>query len=173
MNVDFSNRMQSYELFLKMGPDKAREILMYFRDTERNVYRNALFTLAQKRNLRPVFVQKKSVPEQVDWILKEVSQKRADAVAEQLLQMWLLQARQEMLVKFLDGVGIEHDGKGAVDDLPEALDAAKVSETVSDMLGQFDATEVAIYLHVFNAQTEKGWPELSAVLEQDTRLAWS
>lgn len=163
--------MQSHELFQKMGDSKAREILMYFRENERNVYKTAVATLAERRKLRPMFVLQKSVPDQVSWLLKELANKRSEGAAEQLLQVWLLQARQSMLVQFLDGLGIGHDGKGAVDDLPEELDREKFGPTIDALLGGFEPVEVAIYLHVFNAQTPNGWAEISQALENDPRLA--
>jgi hypothetical protein len=163
--------MQAHELFHRMGPDLARDILMFFRETERNVYKSALTTLAQRRNLRPVFVQQKSVSEQCAWLTKELSQKRSAEVAEQLLQVWLMQARQAMLVRFLDVLGIPHDGKGAVDELPENLDAAKLKEAVDALLAEFQAKEVAVYMHIFNDQRPGGWAELAALLAEDPRLA--
>lgn len=163
--------MQSHELFQKIGEAKAREILMYFRENERNVYKTAIATLAERKRLRPVFVLQKSVPEQVAWLLKELSNKRSEAAAEQLLQVWLLQARQSMLIQFLDGLGIAHDGKGAVDDLPEELDREKFPSTLDTLLANFEPVEVAIYLNVFNAQTPNGWVEISQALDADPRLA--
>ena len=163
--------MHSHELFQKMGETKAREILMYFRENERNVYKTAIGTLAERKKLRPIFVLQKSVPDQVSWMLKELTNKRGDGVAEQLLQVWLLQARQGMLIQFLDGLGIAHDGKGAVDDLPDELDREKFGPTLDALLGNFEPAEVAIYLHVFNAQTPDGWAEISQVLDSDARLA--
>ncbi|MFM7182255.1 MAG: hypothetical protein ACKO2G_12425 [Verrucomicrobiales bacterium] len=163
--------MQSHELFQKMGDSKAREILMYFRENERNVYKTAIGTLAEPKKLRPIFVLQKSVPDQVSWMLKELTHKRGEGVAEQLLQVWLLQARQAMLIQFLDGLGIAHDGKGAVDDLPDELDREKFPPTIDSLLATFEPTEVAIYLHVFNEQTPNGWAEISQTLESDARLA--
>lgn len=154
-----------------MGEAKARDILMYFRENERNVYKTAIGTLAERKKLRPMFVLQKSVPDQVSWLLKELTNKRSEGAAEQLLQVWLLQARQAMLIQFLDGLGIAHDGKGAVDDLPEELDREKFAPTLDALLGNFEPIEVAIYLHVFNSQTPNGWAEISQALDSDPRLA--
>ena len=163
--------MQAHELFLKMGADKARDILMFFRENERNLYKTAIATLAERKKLRPVFVLQKSVPDQVAWIAKELGGKRSEGAAEQLLQVWLLQARQPILIKFLDCMGIPHDGKGAVDDLPDSLDAEKLGPAIDAMVAEFDPLEVAIYLHIFQGQTSTGWPEIAKVLAEDPRLA--
>lgn len=163
--------MQAHELFLKMGAEKARDILMYFRESERNLYKTAIATLAERKKLRPVFVLQKSVPDQITWITRELTSKRSEGAAEQLLQVWLWQARQPILIKFLDAMGIPHDGKGAVDDLPDTLDADKIGPTIDALTAEFDPLEVAIYLHIFQAQTSTGWPELAKVLAGDERLA--
>lgn len=163
--------MQTHELFQHMSEDTASSVFGYFREEERDAYRGAIATLAGQRKLRPVFVTKKSVPDQFAWLKKSCARKQAADAGEHLLQIWLLRARSELLVQFLDGVGIEHDGSGAVDNLPESLDAEKLKSTVDGLVEKYPAEEVAIYLHVFQAQTPDGWPQLAELLEQDERLA--
>ena len=163
--------IQAHEIFQKAGPGLAATILAHFRENERNVYKTTLTTLAQMRNLRPVFVQQKSVVAQIEWMGKELAQRRGESMAEQVLQVWLMRAREAMLVKFVETLGIAHDGKGAVDDLPETLDAAVLKTAVDGLLAEFDAKEVAVYLHVFQMQKRDGWPELAAILAEDPRLA--
>ena len=142
----------------------------YFRDEERDAYKGAIATLAEQRKLRPVFVTKKSVPDQIAWLKTACARKQAAGAAEHLLQIWLLRARPEMLIKFLDGVGIPHDGKGSIDDLPDSLDAEKLKTTVDALVEEYPAEEVSIYLNVFQGQTPEGWSELADVLSSDSRL---
>jgi len=41
---------------------------------------------------------------------------------------------------------------------------------VDALLADYPGEEVAVYLHVFQGQTNDGWPELAAVLAEDERL---
>jgi hypothetical protein len=67
-------------------------------------------------------------------------------------------------------VGIKHDGKAQVDDLPESLDAKKVKGGVDAMLKDHAGEQVAIYLLLFQRQKEGGWPEITAELEERGEL---
>nr|WP_221285091.1 hypothetical protein [Haloferula luteola] len=146
-------------------------MLDWFRDNDRNVYKTAVATLAQSRKLRPVFIQKKALPEQYAWILKTLQTKSAEAIGEHLMQAWLMAGNQELLAAFCDAMGIEHDGKGSVTgELPEELDAAKLDAAVDSLMERFDPKIVTVYLQFFNLQNSGGWGALSSKLESDERL---
>jgi hypothetical protein len=163
--------MNAHSMFKAMPADQARTILQYFQDKDRAVYRTALETMCQIRKLRPIFIQKKPKAEQLEWIRQSLSSSALEDVALQLLQIWLLKDRQPMLVSFLDELGVSHDGKGAVDNIPEELDTAKIGSGVEKLLAAFPAAEVAVYLHMFQQQREGGWAEVARLLETDARLA--
>lgn len=163
--------MNAHSMFKAMPADQARAILQYFQDKDRAVYRTALETMCQIRKLRPVFIQKKPKAEQLEWIRQSVCMSSVEDVALQLLQIWLLKDRQPMLVLFLDELGVSHDGKGAVDNIPEDLDGAKIASGVEKLLAAFPAAEVAVYLHMFQQQREGGWAEVARLLASDARLA--
>lgn len=164
--------VKAHELYNAVDPALVTQMLDWFRDNDRNVYKSALGTLAQTKKLRLVFVQKKPLAEQYAWIHKTLKGKAADTIGEHLLQAWFMAGNQEMLAKFCDVMGIEHDGKGSVTgDLPDALDAAKLDEAVDTLVAGYDPKLVALYLHVFNLQTPGGWESLTAKLASDSRLA--
>jgi hypothetical protein len=150
--------VKAHELYNAVDPALVTQMLNWFRDHDRNVYRSALATLAQSKKLRLEFVQKKPVAEQYAWILKTLRAKQADTIGEHLLQAWFMAGNQPMLAAFCDAMGIEHDGKGSVTgDLPEAIDAAKLDAAVDSLAASYDPKLVSLYLHVFNLQVPGGW----------------
>ena len=168
----FHLTVKAHELFTAADPALATQMLDWFRDNDRNVYKSAVATLAQSKKLRLVFIQKKPLPEQYAWILKTLRSKQSDTIGEHLLQAWFMAGNQEMLAKFCDVMGIEHDGKGSVTgDLPTEIDAAKLDAAVDALTGTYDPKLVALYLHVFNLQRPGGWDSLTAKLAGDSRLA--
>lgn len=146
-------------------------MLDWFRENDRNVFKSAISTLAANRKLRPVFVQKKSMQEQYAWIHKTLQIKACDAIGEQILQAYLMSAQQSMLSMFCNGLGIVHDGKGAVvGELPKRLDLERLSRTVDHLVDVFDPKIFTLYLHCFNMQVPGGYAELTEKLESDERL---
>ncbi len=164
--------VKAHELYNAVDPALVTQMLDWFRDNDRNVYKSAVATLAQSKKLRLVFIQKKPLAEQYAWIHKTLKAKQAETIGEHLLQAWFMAGNQEMLAKFCDVIGIEHDGKGSVTgDLPKELDATKLDEAVDILTAAFDPKIVSLYLHVFNLQTPGGWDSLTAKLAADPRLA--
>ena len=162
--------MKAYEIIQQITPRLATEIVSYFYYSEREVYKTTVSTLSTQRKLRPVFVTKKSRDKQFEWIVGALGTKRSDEIAQHLLQAWLMKARSDLLVSFLDELDVEHDGSGAVEELPKELDAAKVSAAIDKLLSEYSSEEVTIYLHLFQRQESEGWPEISEALEKDARL---
>lgn len=164
--------MTAHQLFQKMSPSLGQQIVAWMRDQEKNVYKAALTSLAQQRNLRPVFVQKKSRDQQAAWMLESLKLRVTEAVGENVLQVWLMKGKPTMLAAFLDEIGVAHDGNGGVEgDLPETLAKDKVASGVAKVLAVHPGEEVAVYLHVFQLQQPGGWPEIAALLESDSKLA--
>lgn len=163
--------MTAHELFQKMSPDLGQTIIGWLREFEREVHRSAISSLAQQRKLRPVFVTRKSRPEQAAWLLDQLKMRGNEAVGENLLQIWLMKGREGMLSTFLDAVDVSHDGKGGVDgNIPATLELAKVKAGAEALLEKFPAGEVAVYLNLFQLQQPGGWPTITEAINADPRL---
>ena len=165
--------MKANEIFANMDVDTSQSIFQYLRDEERAVYVAAITGLATSRKLRPVFVQKKSVPDQISWLVKNVKLKSAGEVAENVLQLWLLKANPEMLTTFLDDMGIEHDGEGSAEELPDDFDKKKLEKTVDALVEKFGGEKVKIYLHTFQMQRKGGWEEISELIAAKPELQYA
>ena len=163
--------VKAHEIYSAADPALLTQMLDWFRANDRNVYKSAVATLAANRKLRPVFIQKKSLADQYAWIHKTLKLHACDTIGEQLMQAFLMAGQQSMLSMFCDGLGIPHDGKGAVvGDLPKNLDSERLTATVAQLLGLFDPKLFTLYLRCFNLQLPGGWPQLTAMLESDERL---
>ncbi len=155
-----------------MDDATASGVFQYLRNQERKIYIAALSSLCTHRKLRTVVVQKKPVPEQIDWMLKSVRQKSANEIAENVLQLWLLKGNTDLLVAFLDGLGIAHDGAGAAEDIPENIDPDKLKATVDQLLTKFDPGLVRVYLHTFQMQRKGGWQEIADLIASNPVLQY-
>lgn len=163
--------MNAHEIFTQVDSAFVAQILDWFRANDRNVYKSAVSALAANRKLRPVFVEKKSMADQYAWIHKTLKIRATDSIGEQVLQAYLMAAQQSLLAMFCDGLGIPHDGKGAVvGDLPKKLDTERLNSTIDRLADVFDPKLLTVYLHCFNLQVQGGWPELSEKLASDARL---
>lgn len=140
------------------------------RNQERGVYRAALRELSALKKLRPQFMQQKPVEEQYAWLKKMLAWKPAETIGDHLLQVWLIRKHEGMLISFIEKLGIEHNGHGVVDVLPETLDADTLKSAVDSLFENYPAGAVSLYLHMFQNQTNEGWPELQEILDNDPRV---
>lgn len=163
--------MKSHDIYSHLDPALVAGMFDWFRDNNREIYKSMIASIAKERKLRPVFVQKKPLAEQYEWLHKNLKVKMFDTIGEHIMQAYLMSAQQSMLAMFCDGLGIAHDGKGSVvGDLPKELDAERLDATVERLVDLFDPKLFTMYLYCFNLQVPGGWPVLTAKLESDTRL---
>ncbi|MEM9281046.1 MAG: hypothetical protein AAGA96_04405 [Verrucomicrobiota bacterium] len=162
--------MKPFEIFQEMAPETAHSVFQFLRDEQREVYSASLASLAANRKLRPVFIQRKPTAAQIEWLAKNIKLRTSEEIAEHVLQIWLMKAHQDMLVSFLNGVGIEHDGEGAAEDLPDKLDTKKLKSSVTKLLKNHDAEVVRVYLNVFQIQRPGGWKELDKLIADTPEL---
>jgi hypothetical protein len=161
--------LTSHELLGFMSPALALEILTYAYETDKALYHATLGAVAEARKLRPVFLERQPRSQRHTMMLATLTRPALDLVAGNLLRTWLLKKHKQMLVDFLDALGIAHQD-GVVEDLPKSMDDAKVRAAVEGLLAKYPPEAVAVYLHAFNEMNEVEWPNLRAMLDSDPRL---
>jgi len=161
--------LTSHELLGFMSPPLALDILTYAYENDKPVYRATLGAVAEARKLRPVFLERQPRPQRHATMLATLARPALELVAGNLLRTWLLKKHKQMLADFLDALGIPHQ-EGVVEELPSAMDEAKLRAAVDALLGKYPPEVVAVYLHAFSEMNTVGWPSLKTMLESDTRL---
>lgn len=163
--------VKAYEIYAAAAPSVINDMLDWFRANDRNIYKSAVATLAANRKLRPVFIEKKSLPDQYQWFRKTLALKPCDTIGEHLMQAYLMAGQQSLLAMFCDGLAIPHDGKGSVaGELPKEIDKERLDATVDKLVDVFDPKIVTLYLRCFNLQRPDGWEEITTKLAEDERL---
>ncbi len=163
--------MRAHELFQKMSPAVAAEIFLFLQKEEKPVYKAAIQGLANQRNLRGVFVERKPPNERFPWMKQALSRPLSDTLASHLVQAWLLGANKQMLCDFLDALEIAHDPDGTVEDLGPCPSKEKLKAAIDKLLAKYPAETVAIYLHAFrDMDSSVQWPPLNELLEETPEL---
>ena len=162
--------MKAYYIFQQADEETISNILDWMRNQERAIYRAAVRELGALKKLRPEFIQRKPLQEQFSFIKQRRSWKPSNYICDHLLPVWLLRKIQDMLIKFLNTLGIPHDGNGIVNELPETLDKEKLAKAVDELFEKYPAGVASVYLQMFQLQTEDGWEELAEVLANDPRV---
>ncbi len=154
-----------------MSPELAARIFSFLQTEQKPVYKAAIQGLANQRNLRGVFVERKPPAERFPWMQAAFARKISESLASHVLQAWLLGANKEMLCDFLDAMEIKHADDGTVDELPDSAPKEKIAAAVRRLLEKYPAEIVAVYLHAFrDMDSAVQWPALDEVLGEEPRL---
>jgi hypothetical protein len=161
--------LTSHELLGFMSPALALEILTYTHETDKPLYQAALGAVADARKLRPAYFKRQPRSQQHAMMVATLARPALETVTGNLLRAWLLKRHKQMLIDFLDALGIAHE-EGVVEQLPPTMDDAKVRAAVDGLLAKHPPEAVAVYLHAFSEMNEVEWPNLKAMLDSDPRL---
>lgn len=161
--------LKSHELIGFMSPTLAAEILTFAFEADKPTYKAALAAVAEARRVRPVFLERQPRPKREATMLTTLTRPALDTAAATLIRAWLLKKHKAMLVDFLNALGIPHED-GVVENLPEAIEDAKLNAAVDLLLGKYPQEVVAVYLNAFNDMNEVNWNNLATLLAQDKRL---
>ena len=163
--------MRSHEIFQRMSPALAAEIFTFLQTEQKPVYKAAIQGLANQRNLRGVFIERKPPAERFPWMQAAFARKISDSLASHVLQAWLLGANKQMLCDFLDSLDIQHAEDGTVDELPENVPKEKIVSAVDRLLEKYPAETAAVYLHAFrDMDSAVRWTALDEILAEELRL---
>jgi len=100
-------------------------------------------------------------------VRKTLARVSADELAEEMLAVYFLHCRKELLVEWLDAVGIEHEDGALKSDRPPPPDDAKLGEAVARFRQADDDAARAdrdLLLRAFAAQSAVEWPTLDRLL---------
>jgi hypothetical protein len=161
--------LTSHELFGFMSPALANDILNFAYESEKPIYKATLKGVAQALHVRPVYLERQPRAQRHTSMIQILSRPGLDAVAAALLREWLVKKYKAMLVDFLNALEIKNE-EGVVDDLPQAIDDAKLKAAIEALLAKYPHEAVAVYLNAFNDMNQANWANLKQILESDSRV---
>ncbi len=161
--------LTSHELIGFMSPSLASELLTFTFDNDRPIYKATMAAVAESRRLRPVFLERQPKAQRNELILNTLTRPSMETAAATLIRGWLMKKHIQLLVDFLNSLGIDHKD-GVVDELPKGVEDGKLKAAIEKVLSSHPPEVVAIYLHAFNSMNDTRWENLDAALQNDARL---
>jgi hypothetical protein len=161
--------LTSHELFGFMSATLANEMLDFTHESDKPAYKATLGAVAQARHVRPVFLERQPRAQRQAAMIATLSRPALEAAAAGLIRVWLVKKQRQMLVDFLNALGLPNN-EGVVDDLPATMEDAKLKSAIDTLLAKYPGEAVAVYLNAFNDMNEANWANLKTLLESDKRL---
>lgn len=156
--------MRSYQVFASLPPDRARAVMQRLAEEAPAVFAQAVAAAAVAMKARPLYLQRQPFDKRAEAVRRSLSRVAADPVAAEVLAVYFLQCRKELLVEWLDGVGLEHEDGTLTGDSPPEPAKDELDGAVGRFLAGDDDPDRRLLLAAFAAQDAVEWPELEARL---------
>jgi len=163
--------MKAHEILNQFSDENVGEILTHLHEEDKPAYRACLQLLANRRRLRPVFLERKPKPERHAWMRAELARVGNNDVATEILQAWLLGAHRPMICEFLDALHIPHNGEGLLETLPDEPSPEALKASIDGIFKNHPALPVTAYLRLFPEMDIANWPTFPQILQDDPRLS--
>jgi hypothetical protein len=154
--------MRSYQVFASMSPERATDILHVLNEKAPGIYVQAVAAASAAMKARPVYLMRQPAEKRAQAVRRALARVSANPVAGEILAVYFLECRKELLTAWLDAVGLEHDDGTLSDDAPEQPEKAKLDAAVDRFLGVDEDPDRALLLAAFAAQDAIEWPDLDA-----------
>lgn len=158
--------MRPYQIFAGMSSEEAIRFCERMRRDSMPTFRQAVAAAAAAMKSRPGFLAKQPLERQANAIRRSLARVAADPVAEELLAVYFLDCRKELLVEWLDALGIAHEEGTLKEDEPAEPDGEALDRVVGEFRSVDDDADRELLLHAFAAQRAIEWPRLDALLER-------
>jgi hypothetical protein len=152
--------MRSYQVFAAMSPARGAALLRRIADEAPAVFAQALGAACAALRARPVYLQRQPFEKRAEAVRRALARVTSNAIAEEILAVYFLECRKDLLVEWLDAVGLEHEDGTLTGDSPPA----PATEILADAVEKFRARDAdpdrGLLLHAFAAQDAIDWPAL-------------
>ena len=147
-----------------MSPARAGEVISVIAESAPAVYSQALGVACIATKSRPVFLMRQPPEKRNEAVRRALARVSANDMAEELLATYFLDCRKELLVEWLDLLGLEHEDGVLQSPSPGPPPAAELERAVTDFLERAPREDRELLLRAFAAQAAIDWPDLEAAL---------
>ena len=160
--------MRSYQIFASMEPDRAVSLLRALNETSPAVVQQAVAAAAIAMKARPVYLRKQPFEKRAHAVRRALARVASDPVAAEVLAVYFLKARNEILCEWLDALGLVHEEGVLEADAPEQPAAEVLEKHIDAFLAAKDDPDRPLLLAAFAAQESIEWPLLEARIAAST-----
>jgi hypothetical protein len=158
--------MRSFQIFAAMSNERVAELLKAMGEEAPAVLVQAVQVAAASMNARPNYLNKLPFAKKATAIRRALARVTANEIAEEILAVYFLQVRKELLASWLDAVGLEHEDGILKEGNPAQPAEESLRTTIKTFLAGDEPEDRLLLLQTFGGQSVIDWPVLDAILEE-------
>ena len=156
--------MRSYQVFAWLPPQHAEQMLARLAEKAPAMFVQALAAASAALKARPVYLQRQPFAKRAQAVRRTLSRVSTNTIADEVLAVYFLECRKELLIEWLDLAGVKHkDGTLEAMAPPPPADK-KLRDAVDRFRAAGDDADRDLLLRAFAAQDAIEWPVLDALL---------
>ena len=152
-----------------MPQEQATDVLSRLAEQVPAMFAQALHVASVTLKARPVYLQRQPFERRADAVRRALSRISSNSVAGEVLAVYFLECRNELLAEWLDGLGLEHENGTLADDAPPPPDDGSLNKAVESFRKAGDDPDRELLMRTFAAQTVIEWPALDEMLQTGPR----
>jgi hypothetical protein len=156
--------MRAYQVFAWLPPERAAGLFSTLREKAPAAFQQALAVASGALKARPVYLAKQPFEKQAEAARRALSRVVANLVAEEVLATYFLECQRELLVEWLDTLGIAHEQGSLAEERPAEPPAHALRRSLDAFRAKDADWNRELLLRAFIAQEAIDWPELERLL---------
>jgi hypothetical protein len=157
--------MRPHQIFAVMSQEKCGQIMENISQQSPDAVKQTVAAAAIALKFRPQFLLKQPLAMRVSSVRRALSRTSANALAEELLAVYFLKCRLDLLTEWLDLLGLEHEEGILKSDVAQSPPDAELRDKIARFRGTDADEDRELLLKAFAAQTAIDWPVLDALIE--------
>lgn len=155
--------MRPHQIFAAMSQEKCEQLMARISEEAPEVFRQTVATAATTLKFRPQYLWKQPIPKRVASVRRVLARAGSNPLAEELLAIYFVKCRLELLSEWLDLMGLAHEEGMLTDDETPCPDASLLEKKVEAFRAGND-DDCDLLLQVFAGQAAIDWPALDEIL---------
>ena len=159
--------MRAFQVFATMSPEQSATLLEKVSESSPITFQQGLAAACQALKIRPVYLKKQPFEKKASSVRRALSLVASSTMAEEMLAIYFLECRKELLVEWLDTLGLDHEDGTLSDDEPEAPTPTALAESFRAFLAKDADADRPLLVKAFASQAAVDWPELDALIASE------
>ena len=156
--------MRSYQVFAGLAPQHAEQVLTRLAEKAPAMFGQALAAASAALKARPIYLQRQPFSKRAEAVRRTLSRVATNAIADEVLAVYFLECRKELLVEWLDLLGVKHKDGTLEADAPPPPAEKKLRDAFDRFRAAGEDPDRDLLLRAFAAQDAVEWPVLDALL---------
>ena len=157
--------MRPHQIFAAMPPEQCEALLGKIAELSPETFAQTVAAAAVALKFRPQYLMKQPMPKRASSVRRALSRVASTQLAEEVLAIYFLKCRLELLAEWLDLVGLDHEDGILTDEEVVCPEAAELEKKVAEFRSASDEPDRELLLRTFASQSAIDWPALEALLE--------